>query len=93
MKTLKKIKLELVETNLIPQVHKMEFGKFYYSKEYNITNHFCPCGCGQQTPLYISKDYWDLKITNNKITINPSILQRAGCKTHYVIKDGVANII
>ena len=55
MKTFKKVPLELVEVEFIPPYKEMEFGKVYYSKEYKITNHLCPCGCGQQTPLPIKK--------------------------------------
>lgn len=93
MKTIEKINLELIEVEFIPKFEYMEFGKFYYSKEYNVSNHLCVCGCGMQTPLPIHTNEWNLEINDNKITIAPSILHRNGCKSHYVITNGVANII
>lgn len=93
MKTLKKVPLELVEVEFIPNFTDMQFGILYYSKEYKTTNHLCPCGCGIQTPIPVKEGEWDLLIENNKVTISPSILHRLGCQTHYVITKGIANII
>lgn len=93
MKTKYKVQLEIVETEFIPEAEKMEFGKLYYSKEYEGTNHLCPCGCGQQTPIPVKEGEWNLTIKNGKATIRPSILHRLGCKTHYIITDGIANIV
>lgn len=93
MKTLQKVPLELIEVEFIPEFNEMESGKLYYSKEYKIANHLCPCGCGKQTPIPIKEGEWNLTINNGKATISPSILHRFGCKTHYIITDGVANIV
>lgn len=93
MKTLKKIPFELVEVEFIPGASEMEPGKLYYSKEYETSNHLCACGCGHQTPLPIKNGEWSLIVENNKINISPSILQRFECKTHYIIKNGYANIV
>jgi hypothetical protein len=83
--------LEIVKVEFIP--NEMEFGKIYYSELYQITNHLCPCGCGQQTPLPIKDGEWNLLINNDKVTINPSVLHRSGCNTHYIITNGIANIV
>lgn len=91
MKTLSKVPLELVECFYIPE--KMEPGKFYYSKEFGVTNHLCPCGCGMQTPLPIGPGEWSLTVDVDKITVTPSILHRFGCKSHYIITKGFANIV
>lgn len=93
MKTLKRVELELVEVGFIPDVDDMKFGKFYYSKEYHTTNHLCPCGCGSMTPLPIMEGEWNLKTNNGKVTITPSVLHRSGCKSHYIITNGIANIV
>ena len=93
MKTLKKVELELVEVEFIPDLHDMEFGKIYYSREYQTTNHLCPCGCGTQTPIPVMEGEWRLTINNSKATLSPSILHKTECKTHYIITNGVANIV
>ena len=93
MKTLQKVPLELVEVEFIPPQNEMEFGKLYYSKEYKTTSHLCPCGCGMQTPIPVKEGEWNLTINNGKVTISPSILHRLGCKTHYIITNGVANVV
>jgi hypothetical protein len=93
MKTLKQVPLELVEVEFIPETSQMEFGKLYYSKEYKTTNHLCPCGCGQITPIPVKEGEWNLTINNGKVTISPSILHRMGCQAHYIITNGNANIV
>lgn len=92
MKTLKKVELELIEVEFIP--NELEFGKFYYSEKYQISNHLCVCGCGHQVPLPIKNNEWSLiKNDINKFSIHPSILQRFDCKTHYIITNSIANIV
>jgi hypothetical protein len=93
MKTLNRVPLELVQVEFIPSYNEMEFGKLYYSQEYKTTNHLCPCGCGQSTPIPVKEGEWSLSISNGKATISPSILHRLYCRTHYVITNGVANIL
>lgn len=93
MKTLKKVYLELERVEFIPEVCNMQAGKFYYSEKYSASNHLCPCGCGMQTPLPIKEGEWSLTIDKGEINVSPSILHRAGCKSHYVIVKGYANII
>jgi hypothetical protein len=93
MKTLKKVPLKLVEVEFMPMIEEMKFGIVYYSQKFQIQNHLCVCGCGQITPFQICEGEWSLNIDNNKFTITPSVLQRGGCKTHYVISNSVAYII
>jgi hypothetical protein len=91
MKTLKKVILELVYTEHIPEV--MEEGKFYYSEEFDISNHLCVCGCKHQVPLPIKKGEWNLSLQSHTFSITPSIKQRFECKSHYIITNGIANIV
>lgn len=91
MKTLKKIPLELVEVEFIPA--EMQEGKFYYSKEYQTSNHLCVCGCGEQAPIPIKQGEWAISLDSKGFSVWPSILQRFDCKSHYIIKNGVANIV
>ena len=93
MKTLKKVNLILKEVDFIPEHNKMEFGVFYYSKKYNISNHLCVCGCGQQTALPIKKGEWEILCDKDKFSISPSILHRLGCQSHYIITNSIANIV
>lgn len=93
MKTLKKVPLKLVEVVYIPEPDKMEFGMVYYSRRFQVQNHLCVCGCGMQTPFPIHEGEWNLTVEGDKFTVTPSILQLGGCKSHYVITNGVANII
>lgn len=94
MKTLKKVPVQLIELNddeFVPE--DLEFGKLYYSKKYSCIPHLCVCGCGQKVSIPIGKDQWSVNNNNGKVSISPSILHRIGCRTHYVIENGIANII
>ena len=93
MKTINKIRFELVCVEWIPEVRHMEYGKLYYSEKYSVTNHLCPCGCGTQTPLPIKTGEWGIAINDDKFTITPSVLHRTGCQTHYVINDNIVSIL
>lgn len=93
MKTIKKIQIELIYVEFIPNIENMEFGKFYFSEKYKISNHLCVCGCGNQVPLPIKSNEWSLSKNNNTFSISPSILQRFECKTHYIIQNSIANIV
>lgn len=93
MKTIKKVPLELMQVEFIPPIDEMEFGKFYYAEQWRSSNHLCVCGCGMQVPLPIKQSEWTLSNSDKGFAIVPSILQRMGCKTHYVISNSIANII
>lgn len=92
MKTLKKVSLELIEVEYIPDIKEMMFGAFYYARRWNVSNHLCPCGCGQQTPLPIKDGEWLIQ-DEKKLTLSPSIQHRYNCQSHYVIQNGFANIL
>lgn len=93
MKTLKKVTLEIIEVEYIPEVKDMMFGTLYYAPHWNMSNHLCPCGCGNQTPLPIKEGEWSLSVSEGKPTITPSIQHRYNCLSHYVITNGVANML
>ncbi len=46
MKTLKKIEVEPVFVEFIPELKDMEENKLYISLEYYTASHMCLCGCG-----------------------------------------------
>lgn len=91
MKTIKKVPLQLINTEFIP--NEMEFGKFYFSEMFGVANMLCPCGCGMQTPIPINKEEWMIYIVGDKFNLTPSIQQRMGCKSHFIIRDGNANLV
>lgn len=94
MKTLRQVPVELVELKqgeYMPDA--MEFGKLYYSKEFEGLGHLCLCGCGKKVYIPIAKDCWEVFPNNGKVTITPSLLQRYECKSHYIITNGVANLV
>jgi hypothetical protein len=93
MKTLMKVPLELIKTEYIPAVELMEFGKFYYSQKYNMSNHLCVCGCGMQAPIPIREGDWSITESDDKFSVTPSLLHRNGCKSHYIITNSIANIV
>ncbi len=94
MKTLKKVPVKLVvlkHGEFIPD--NMEPNTIYYSQEFRGSKHLCLCGCGHDCFLPIKQGEWNLENNNGKVTITPSILQRFECKSHYIIKNGVANFV
>jgi hypothetical protein len=68
---------------------ELEQGVLYISKEHGTAIHLCPCGCGNQAviSLYpVFKDGWRLTDDGNKVSVTPSILNKA-CGSHYFIED------
>jgi len=69
---------------------KLEAGKVYFCREYEMSVHLCPCGCGAEVylairELNIKNRFWGL--SGN--TIHPSVRRLVGCKSHYYIKNGL----
>lgn len=94
MRTIKQVAVELVELadgEYIPE--EMEFGKLYYSKDFRGSNHLCLCGCGHHCFLPIKEGEWSIEVSSKGVTVTPSILQRFACKSHYIIKNGIANFV
>lgn len=79
----------------IPHWKDMEPGILYISEVYKVSNHFCACGCGQQTvlPFTKEKDYgknWSMTNNDGKITLVPSIGNFSGespYHAHYLITE------
>lgn len=99
MKTLKKIPVELVLVKYIPV--EMEKNTIYLSEEFQISIHKCLCGCGSDAALILNdiddKDGigWNYTINDDwKITFTPSILNlHCPNKYHYIITNGIANVV
>lgn len=82
----------------------LEDGKIYVIYQTALAEHsgpsvqyLCPCGCKQHVFLPCRdagnprsrEPQWELDLTTDgKVNISPSILEKAGCKSHYFIKAG-----
>lgn len=92
MKTIKKVTIEPVFVEFIPDV--LEENKLYISEKYESAIHNCLCGCGEKTvtPLGGGAN-WDLiKESNGTISLIGSIGNyNFACKSHYIITKNVAN--
>lgn len=68
-------------------LEKLEFGKLYISKKYNIATHLCCCGCGKETVTPLEETGWKL-IENSGVSLSPSIRNfNFHCKSHYFVKN------
>ena len=92
MKTLKKVEIEPIFVDSIPEI--IEENKLYISEKYKTAIHNCLCGCGEKTitPL-TGGSFWDLVKENNGTV---SLIGSVGnysfpCKSHYIITKNVAN--
>jgi hypothetical protein len=90
MKVIGTSHFKLVECTYIPG--RLDPGMLYYSKEYKTSSHLCACGCGQKVFLPIKEGEWSLSVDDGLPTITPSIQQRIGCKSHYIIQKGTAKL-
>jgi len=76
---------------------KMEEGVVYYSPEFKGSSHRCLCGCGMYIYIGLREGkgcVHDWEIHNKeKLTITPSLLHTQGCKSHYIITNGIANFV
>lgn len=92
MKTIKKVTIEPVFVENIPE--NIEDNKLYISEEYKTAIHNCLCGCGLKTitPLTGGR-FWDLvKEPNGTISLIGSVGNYSfPCNSHYIITKNVAN--
>lgn len=89
MKTIKKVSVSFEEHgDYLPEA--LSDSIVHISKEFEVAVHNCLCGCGIPTVTPLNKDGWSVDISNGKLTMKPSILNRV-CGSHYIITNGVAN--
>nr|WP_293838594.1 DUF6527 family protein [uncultured Arsenicibacter sp.] len=92
MKTLKKVSIEPVFVEFIPEV--LEPGKLYISRHYRTSTHSCFCGCGHKVVLPFTENFWQLTEKNGKVSISPSVGNyNLPCRSHYIITGNVANFV
>ena len=87
MKTIKKVTIEPVFVDVIPEV--IEENKLYISEKYKTATHNCLCGCGLKTitPLGGGRNWEIVKSYDGK---KISLIGSVGnynfpCKSHYII--------
>ena len=93
MKTLRKEKVELIECEEIPGLDDMQQGIMYYVPQKQSIFHLCLCGCGNTSRLFIDNEKGWIIHRKDKLTLTPSILMGQGCRSHYIITDGIANFV
>ncbi|KVR61835.1 DUF6527 family protein [Burkholderia ubonensis] len=75
---------ELVE--LAPRV--LQPGRLYISEKYRAAVHLCCCGCGEKVVTPLSPAEWQIKLTDGRATLRPSIGNWSmACQSHYFIRD------
>ncbi len=78
------IKHEFID--LAPPV--LEEGVLYISYKYKAAVHKCSCGCGEKVMTPLSPAHWQVRVTQGKVTLYPSIGNwNMACKSHYWIKN------
>jgi len=92
MKTIKKVEIQPVFVEFIPETLELEFGKVYVSEEYEVAVHLCLCGCGNQSVTSLKKGEWTLTGDKSVISLQPSILNRF-CQAHYILTKNIANFV
>lgn len=80
-----------IELNIVHHIPKeLEPGILYFSKEFGIAGHMCPCGCGNKVITPIGPTDWSLTIKDDKASLTPSIGNwQIPCMSHYWIRDGL----
>ena len=87
--SLKTETLSLLFVEYLPEKEKVEPGIFYYAKEFDVSAHLCPCGCGGVVNLFYHRldNGWGIDLQT--LTITPSIYSyQWPCKSHYFITNG-----
>lgn len=79
--------IKLLKVEYLPKY--LEQGILYFSKEFGIAGHLCPCGCKNKIMTPIDPSEWSFKEKDNKPTLYPSIGNwQLPCRSHYWITNG-----
>ena len=95
MKTLRKEPIRLVRCEYFPPLDEIEEHVMYYSPFKGYSFHLCLCGCKEPIMLRIDdfcNSGWEIA-NEEKLTILGSIQRMEGCKSHYIITNGIANFV
>jgi hypothetical protein len=69
----------------------LEPGILYYSEEFKVSGHLCPCGCGNKVITPIGLNGWSFSQQKGFATLDPSLGNwELPCRSHYwIIKNQV----
>jgi hypothetical protein len=94
MKTIKSVDVTPEYIVNAPPWAEMKQGVIYISEQYHSALHLCLCGCGQEVVTPLTANGWTLtKYGDGRISLSPSILNRLGCRSHYIITKNKANFV
>ncbi len=80
-------KLKLLYVEYLPKELEPEI--LYVSKEFGISGHLCPCGCGSKIITPLGQTEWIFSESKGKGTLYPSIGNwQLPCRSHYWIRRG-----
>lgn len=93
MKTLKKVEIEPVFVEFIP--NELEETKVYINEKHSVSVHNCLCGCGQKTVMPLGTGEWNFTLDDaGRVSFTPSISNyQYDCKSHYIITKNIANFV
>lgn len=103
MKTLEKVPMTIEFVETLP-FEDLKRGVLYLDKDKMRFAHRCLCDCERLVNIPIHRleqngivetsesSGWNLTITDDKVTVTPSILNKP-CACHYIITKGIANIV
>lgn len=80
------MRYSLVEVERFPD--RIEPGKLYWSKEFEISAHLCACGCGDVVYLPVGPVDYSITLDPNGPTLRPSVGNWNVCNAHYLITNG-----
>lgn len=80
-------KLILEKCYYVPS--NLEAGILYFSEEFGVACHLCPCGCGNKIVTPIGPTEWSFSEKNGEPTLYPSVGNwQLPCRSHYWVEEG-----
>lgn len=98
MKTLRQVTIKPVFVDELPSLRMQD--EIYISRERNVSEHVCLCGCGGTVVMPLNYDLfpatnWKLvEEANGTVSFIGSVGNyQFDCKSHYIITKNVANFV
>jgi hypothetical protein len=79
--------LQLLHVYYMPV--NLEPGILYFSAEFQVAGHLCPCGCGNKVITPLGPAGWSFTEVEGAATLDPSLGNwELPCRSHYWIIEG-----